>query len=112
MSEAPTIYQAGAGMRLSLTRNGHVVSPMFTYDCRDEIEHGRMTYYPEGKFHQIKAAARDAFASILGIQENEVIVSEIPKDGEIWWRLGTAHKCPLPKPKQPLLNAGNLCIDI
>lgn len=85
---------------------------MFTYDCRAEIEKGRMTYYPEGKFHQIKAAARDAFASILGIPEREVIVSEIQKDGEIWWRLGTVHKCEIPKPKRPQLKAGNLSIDI
>lgn len=112
MTESPTVYQGAESIRLTQSRTGHIHSPMFTYDCRAEMEHGKMTYYPQSQFHEIKHAAVAAFAAALNIHELEVLVSEIPKDGEIWWRLGTVHRCELPKPIRPPLTAGLPCIDI
>lgn len=83
-------------LRLERTANGHVVSPFFTYDY--EKYHRGPVYEIWSHFHSVRFRSIAAFAQALGIDPNEVVVSEIKDqvNGALKWRLGTQRPCKLP----------------
>lgn len=105
-----------SGLRLTQGRSGHVHSPFFTFDWETEwIKHPADC---RSRYHSIIAQSKSAFTALLGIQENDVLVTERTDErtGERWWRLGTKNPTPLPKPrietKSNKLQAGPPAIDI
>jgi hypothetical protein len=99
MSEAITVRTKAdfSGLHLEQTVNGNAVTPFFTFPLTDTSQ----PYEWSSNYHAIVAQSKAAFCALLNIQERDVMVTEkrMP-DGEIWWRLGTAHPCALPKLKR------------
>jgi hypothetical protein len=88
-----------AGMHLTRSESGHVLSPWFTFDCNGPL------YELDCKFHAIRAAAVAAFCAALNIRELDVGVIErrLP-DGETQWCIHSRFPQPLPQPAVTRIN--------
>ncbi len=98
MTDAITVTPQSdlSGICLTQSKTGHVHSPRFTFP-------NSVTRTNRGPdYHWMIGHSIGAFMGLLGIQRDEVIVSEHtdPSTQERWWSLGTQHPCKLPKPKQ------------
>lgn len=89
-----------AGIKFTRGPKGHVYSPWFTYEYAGDLKAGQTFYGFNNRTAQIMNAARSAFSSVLGINVEHVVLTEMPSRGgtEIQWRLGTMYPCELPKP--------------
>ena len=91
-----------SGIRLTQSKTGHVHSPKFTFP--NEVT--RTVRGPE--YHWFIGHSIHAFMGLLGIDRDEVIVTEHHDKAtdERWWSLGTKHPCALPKPPAKKLPEG------
>lgn len=101
-------YTEGSPFRLEQTCNGHVVTPWFSLA---DFSGEEMRDW-SGRYYLMIAEAKRAAAAVLGLRENDFIVTQMndPEHGPKW-RLGTIHKCALPTPKR-LPPSDPLAIDI
>ncbi len=105
MTSAITVTPAFdfAGLQFTRSKTGHVQSMWWSYDWKRYNPSG--PYQIGSHFHGLRAQSIAAFASTLGVPENEVLVSvrDNPHDGQLEWRCGSAHPVPLLKVKAPRL---------
>jgi hypothetical protein len=105
-----------AGLRLEQTSNGHIATPWFTFDWKGAGIHGPADI--RSRYHVIIPRAIRAFADAIGeswaVDAQRIIVSQRadPKTMDQLFRLSTAFKKELPRPKKEVTKENAGAIDI
>lgn len=88
-----------SNIRLIRGDNGYVYSPWWTFNHKSA---DMPVYDYASRYHQICRAAVAAFASATGIQQSEVVVTQLndPSQLDYLWRLSTHKPIFPPKPKK------------
>lgn len=126
MKPAPYEPDALPAIKLERSATGHVSSPWWNYENHEkEVRRGKMQYLCGGRFHGIASMAKASFASLLGLTEDEVIVTQKPVNqaGEVWWRITTINPLspsayrrlttkPLPSPRSHTPRLADYPVDL
>lgn len=100
MSAAITVTPSAdfKDMRFEQSATGHVRTCFFSFPIST-----RTIYEYQSEYHSIIARAKDAFAEVMKIRPEDVMVSSQVDNvsGDYWFRLSTVDPCPMPTPPKP-----------